>query len=166
LTAYEKFPEPREVEELKVTANKKELGTAFKKDAKTIADALEALPEDEAECLRKSLESGKQTAFSWRGLVVCFCRGQALLGGSGPLGGHRVGWGWQQWVCWVLYAANKKELGTAFKKDAKAIADALEALPEDEAECLRKSHESGESGSSFCTCFAWVVAMGCIKLPV
>jgi hypothetical protein len=41
-----------------VTANKKELGVAFKKDAKTIADALEALPEDEADCLRKTLESG------------------------------------------------------------------------------------------------------------
>jgi hypothetical protein len=43
---------------VQVTANKKELGVAFKKDAKTIADALEALPEDEADCLRKTLESG------------------------------------------------------------------------------------------------------------
>lgn len=41
-----------------MTANKKELGVAFKKDAKTVADALEALPEDEADCLRKTLESG------------------------------------------------------------------------------------------------------------
>jgi hypothetical protein len=63
LTAYEKFPEPREVEELKVTANKKELGATFKKDAKAIAEALEALPEDEAECLRKTLESGLFSMF-------------------------------------------------------------------------------------------------------
>jgi hypothetical protein len=41
-----------------VTASKKELGTAYKKDAKALADALEALPEDEADCLRKTLESG------------------------------------------------------------------------------------------------------------
>lgn len=41
-----------------MTANKKELGVAFKRDAKAIADALEALPEDEADCLRKTLESG------------------------------------------------------------------------------------------------------------
>lgn len=31
LTAYERFAEPRQVEVLHVTANKKELGTAFKK---------------------------------------------------------------------------------------------------------------------------------------
>jgi len=75
LTAYEKFPEPREVEELKVTANKKELGVAFKKDAKVVAEALESLPEDEAECLRKTLESGERdtggrgAAGSWGWLV-------------------------------------------------------------------------------------------------
>lgn len=44
---------------LQVTANKKELGVAFKKDAKAISDALDALPEDEADCLRKTLESGE-----------------------------------------------------------------------------------------------------------
>lgn len=47
------------MEELKVTANKKELGVSYKKDAKAIADALESLPEDEAECLRKTLEAGE-----------------------------------------------------------------------------------------------------------
>jgi len=36
----------------------------FMEDAKTIADALEALPEDEADCLRKTLESGKSGSVS------------------------------------------------------------------------------------------------------
>lgn len=49
---------------LQVTANKKELGVAFKKDAKAIADALEGLPEDEADCLRKTLESGAHVRHS------------------------------------------------------------------------------------------------------
>ncbi|WIA35437.1 hypothetical protein OEZ86_003878 [Tetradesmus obliquus] len=57
LTAYEKFAEPREVDVLRVIPNKKEMGTAFKKDAKAVTEALEALPEEEAECLRKSLEA-------------------------------------------------------------------------------------------------------------
>lgn len=55
------------MEELTVTANKKELGLAFKRDAKAVADALEALPEDEADCLRKTLESG---VGSGRGFVI------------------------------------------------------------------------------------------------
>ena len=42
LNAYEKFPEPREVEVLSIIPNKKELGRLFKKDAKAVADALEA----------------------------------------------------------------------------------------------------------------------------
>lgn len=82
LTAYEKFPEPREVEELKVTANKKELGVSYKKDAKAIADALEALPEDEADCLRKTLESGEcadrvHVCLTYTGHVLscCWARG-------------------------------------------------------------------------------------------
>jgi hypothetical protein len=83
LIAYEKFPEPRDVEELKVSANKKELGVAFKKDAKAIAEALESLPEDEAECLRKTLESG-----GWVG-------GMCLV----VLAGGVVDKGWRLWVC-------------------------------------------------------------------
>lgn len=59
LTAYEKFSEPREVDVLRVLPNKKELGLALKKDAKPVTEALEALAEDDAECLRKTLESGK-----------------------------------------------------------------------------------------------------------
>ena len=43
LVAYEKFPEPREVEVMQVTPNKKELGAAFKKEAKAITEALESL---------------------------------------------------------------------------------------------------------------------------
>eukprot|EP00775_Hariotina_reticulata_P009703 gene9703-9862_t len=59
LTAYERFSEPREVEVLSVVANKKEIGQAYKKDAKAIVEALEALAEDDADCLKKTLESGK-----------------------------------------------------------------------------------------------------------
>lgn len=42
---------------------------------------------------------------------------------------------------------NKKELGLALKKDAKAVTEALEGLAEDDAECLRKTLESGQPGS-------------------
>lgn len=59
LTAYEKFPEPREVEVTTVTPNKKELGLAFKRDAKAVADALEALGEEDAMCLKSDLDAGK-----------------------------------------------------------------------------------------------------------
>lgn len=42
---------------------------------------------------------------------------------------------------------NKKELGLALKKDAKAVTEALEALTEEDADCLRKTLESGQKGS-------------------
>lgn len=45
LTAHEKFAEPRNVEVLSITPNRKELGKLFKKEAKAVGDALEALAE-------------------------------------------------------------------------------------------------------------------------
>ncbi|GBF92515.1 hypothetical protein Rsub_04619 [Raphidocelis subcapitata] len=59
LNAYEKFTEPREVEVTTVTPNKKELGLGFKRDAKAVADALEALGEEDAMCLKSDLDAGK-----------------------------------------------------------------------------------------------------------
>ncbi|KAI8468120.1 MAG: hypothetical protein J3K34DRAFT_428181 [Monoraphidium minutum] len=59
LTAYEKFPEPREVEVTTVTPNKKELGLTFKREAKAVADALEALGDEDAMCLKSDLDAGK-----------------------------------------------------------------------------------------------------------
>lgn len=47
LSAYERFAEPKEVDVLSILPNKKELGKLFKKDAKAIADALEAMSECE-----------------------------------------------------------------------------------------------------------------------
>lgn len=41
---------------------------------------------------------------------------------------------------------NKKELGLAFKRDAKAVADALEALGEEDALCLKSELEAGRPG--------------------
>lgn len=58
LNAYEKFPEPREVDLLKITPNKKELGLAFKKDGKAIIEYLESLTECDALELKAKLESG------------------------------------------------------------------------------------------------------------
>ena len=55
LTAYEKFPEPREVTELVVDANKQLLGKELKKDAKTVTDALAALCEADAMALGAQL---------------------------------------------------------------------------------------------------------------
>lgn len=52
LTAYEKYAEPREMEVTRVIPNKKELGVAFKKDAKAISDALDALSEEDALCMK------------------------------------------------------------------------------------------------------------------
>ena len=53
LSAYERFAEPQEVDVLTILPNKKELGKLFKKDAKAISDALEALPECEWEAERR-----------------------------------------------------------------------------------------------------------------
>ena len=47
LSAYERFAEPKEVDVLAITPNRKELGKLFKKEAKAICDSLEALPECE-----------------------------------------------------------------------------------------------------------------------
>ena len=47
MSAYERFAEPQEVDVLSIVPNKKELGRLFKKDAKAIADALEAMSECE-----------------------------------------------------------------------------------------------------------------------
>ena len=47
LSAYEKFAEPREVEVLTITPNKRELGKLFKREAGAIASALEAMSECE-----------------------------------------------------------------------------------------------------------------------
>jgi glycyl-tRNA synthetase len=52
LTAYEKFPEPREVEVTRVVPNKQALGMAFKKEAKAVVEALEALGEEDVLCLK------------------------------------------------------------------------------------------------------------------
>eukprot|EP00877_Chromochloris_zofingiensis_P008694 jgi/Chrzof1/4078/Cz13g19120.t1 len=59
LTAYEKYAEPREMEVTRVIPNKKELGVAFKKDAKAISDALDALSEEDALCMKADLDAGK-----------------------------------------------------------------------------------------------------------
>ncbi|KAJ9512986.1 hypothetical protein QJQ45_029195 [Haematococcus lacustris] len=57
LNAYEKFPEPRIVDMVKVTVAKKEVGTAFKKDAKAVTDCLEGLGECDAMELKAKLEA-------------------------------------------------------------------------------------------------------------
>eukprot|EP00850_Spirogloea_muscicola_P019677 SM000196S05369 [mRNA] locus=s196:156873:160461:+ [translate_table: standard] len=57
LVAHERFPEPKEMQVLEVAVNKKELGKCFKKDAKVIQEALEALPEEEALIIKSKLAS-------------------------------------------------------------------------------------------------------------
>lgn len=57
MTAYEKFPEPKVVDMVKVNVNKKEVGVAFKKDAKAIGDALESMSECDAMEMKASLEA-------------------------------------------------------------------------------------------------------------
>lgn len=52
LTAYEKFPEPREMDVTRVLPNKQKVGQAFKKDAKAVQEALEALGEADALCMK------------------------------------------------------------------------------------------------------------------
>lgn len=59
LSAYEKFPEPRNVEVVSVVANKKEVGLAFKKDQKAVMEHLEGLCQDDALCMKAQLEAGK-----------------------------------------------------------------------------------------------------------
>ncbi|KAG2429717.1 hypothetical protein HYH02_013974 [Chlamydomonas schloesseri] len=57
LTAFEKFPEPRMEEVVKVVPNNKELGAAFKKDQKAVKEALEALDSNAALDVKAKLES-------------------------------------------------------------------------------------------------------------
>lgn len=47
LSAFEVFPEPRMVEELSIKPAMKELGKLFKREAKAVAEALEAMSECE-----------------------------------------------------------------------------------------------------------------------
>lgn len=63
LSAYERFAEPQEVDVLTILPNKKELGKLFKKDAKAISDALEALPECE----------WRWAGLGWPGWCVLWC---------------------------------------------------------------------------------------------
>ncbi|KAI7843806.1 hypothetical protein COHA_002704 [Chlorella ohadii] len=59
LNAYERFPEPREEDVLTILPNKKELGKLFKKDAQTIAEALEAMSECDALEMQGKLAAGQ-----------------------------------------------------------------------------------------------------------
>lgn len=62
LVAHERFPEPRMEEVLVVEPNKKDFGKAFKKDAKAVVDALEALCVEDALALDGTLVAeGKAT---------------------------------------------------------------------------------------------------------
>ena len=57
LTAYERFAEPKMVETLVVEPNKKDMGKAFKKDAKAVTDALMALCQEDALALAAKVEA-------------------------------------------------------------------------------------------------------------
>ncbi|OWM76277.1 hypothetical protein CDL15_Pgr009923 [Punica granatum] len=57
LVAAEKFTQPREVEKLVITPNKKELGQAFSRSQKNVVEALEAMTEEEAMKMKAALES-------------------------------------------------------------------------------------------------------------
>lgn len=76
LSAYERFAEPKEVDVLSILPNKKELGKLFKKDAKAIADALEAM----SEC-----ERGGPWGVAAAPLCVCMCAGGEGAGRGGRL---------------------------------------------------------------------------------
>eukprot|EP00193_Tetraselmis_chui_P003500 CAMPEP_0177771360 /NCGR_PEP_ID=MMETSP0491_2-20121128/11534_1 /TAXON_ID=63592 /ORGANISM="Tetraselmis chuii, Strain PLY429" /LENGTH=689 /DNA_ID=CAMNT_0019288871 /DNA_START=54 /DNA_END=2123 /DNA_ORIENTATION=+ len=64
LTAYEQFAEPRMVELVEVKPDKRSLGRDFKKDAKAIQSALEAMGECDAMELRAKLEAGAPVPLS------------------------------------------------------------------------------------------------------
>ncbi|GFQ04662.1 glycine--tRNA ligase 1 mitochondrial [Phtheirospermum japonicum] len=57
LVAYEKFTEPRQVEKLVITLDKRELGLAFKGDQKMVVEALEDMDEKEAMIMKVTLEA-------------------------------------------------------------------------------------------------------------
>lgn len=59
------------VEVLTVMPNKKKLGEVFKREAKPIQDALDALGEEDAACLQSDLEAG-MFSFPMRALK-CVC---------------------------------------------------------------------------------------------
>ncbi|PWA86797.1 glycyl-tRNA synthetase / glycine--tRNA ligase [Artemisia annua] len=63
LVAQEKFSEPKEVEKLVITPNKKELGLAFKGDQKLVIESLEAMNEKEAMEMKATLESKGEIEF-------------------------------------------------------------------------------------------------------
>jgi len=62
LVAYEKFPEPRVMDVVKVAPNNKELGVAFRKDQKIVKELLENLTEESALALKAKLESEAASA--------------------------------------------------------------------------------------------------------
>ena len=82
LTAYEKYAEPVMEEQLVVEPNKKDMGKAFKKDAKAVTDALLALCKEDAFALKAKVEAeGKATIAT-----------EAGEGGDPPrYGAHRDG---------------------------------------------------------------------------
>ncbi|KAL6541226.1 hypothetical protein OROHE_010934 [Orobanche hederae] len=57
LVAYEIYPEPRQVERLVITPDKRELGLAFRGDQKMVLEALEAMDEKEAMVMKVTLEA-------------------------------------------------------------------------------------------------------------
>ncbi|CAI5494580.1 unnamed protein product [Closterium sp. Naga37s-1] len=64
LVAYEKFPEPREVEVMSIVPSKKDIGKAFKRDAKLIAELLEAMTEAEALAMKAALEADGKVEYT------------------------------------------------------------------------------------------------------
>ncbi|KAL0380302.1 UNVERIFIED_CONTAM: Glycine--tRNA ligase, mitochondrial 1 [Sesamum angustifolium] len=73
LVAYEKYPEPREVEKLVIVPSKKQLGLAFKGNQKIVAEALEPCPYyDEGYGGKRSY--GAESNFGSRGEAkFCIC---------------------------------------------------------------------------------------------
>ncbi|KAL3617651.1 hypothetical protein CASFOL_037972 [Castilleja foliolosa] len=63
LVAHEKYAEPKEVEKLVITPNKKELGLAFKGKQKMVVEALEAMGETEAMEMKSALEAKGEAEF-------------------------------------------------------------------------------------------------------
>ncbi|CAI5490953.1 unnamed protein product [Closterium sp. Naga37s-1] len=64
LVAYEKFPEPREVEVMSIVPSKKDIGKAFKRDAKLIAESLEAMSEADALAMKATLEADGKVEYT------------------------------------------------------------------------------------------------------
>ncbi|GAB4820588.1 hypothetical protein N2152v2_007634 [Parachlorella kessleri] len=79
LTAFETFSEPRMVEELSIVPNKKELGKLFKREAKAIGDALEAMCEGDAMSMKAKHEAGEEVALKVEGHVYQIQPGQVEI---------------------------------------------------------------------------------------